>query len=171
MGCYFSWVMLHISGSMFHKIWAISFITLSLGALLGGISHGFGPMLSKVAKMIIWRLTLLFIGLTALVLLFSVLMIITNGEINIRILPLFVILFGYYNYKVYKNDSFSVAVKFYLPCIVISLACFLYVFVVYSSSSSSSSSSSWCMVIDPFRSTLSIRAPKSNSKASKSLDM
>ena len=129
MGCYFSWVMMHISGSMFHKIWAISFITLSLSALLGGISHGFGPMLSKIAKMIIWRLTLLFIGLTALVLLFSVLMIITNGEINIRILPLFVILFGYYNYKVYKNDSFSVAVKFYLPCIIISLACFLYVFI------------------------------------------
>ena len=129
MGCYFSWVMMHISGSMFHKIWAISFITLSLSALLGGISHGFGPMLSKIAKMIIWRLTLLFIGLTALVLLFSVLMIITNGEINIRILSLFVILFGYYNYKVYKNDSFLSAVKFYLPCVIISLACFLYVFI------------------------------------------
>ena len=61
MGCYFSWVMLHISGSMFHTIWAISFIILSLSALLGGISHGFGPMLSKIAKMIIWRLSLLFI--------------------------------------------------------------------------------------------------------------
>ena len=129
MGCYYSWVMMNIPSSMFHKIWAISFITLSLGALLGGISHGFGPMLSKVAKMIIWRLTLLFIGLTALVLLFSVLMIITDGEINIRILPFFVILFGYYNYKVYKNDSFLIAVKFYLPFIVISLACFLYVFI------------------------------------------
>ena len=56
MGCYYSWVMMNIPSSMFHKIWAISFLTLSLGALLGGISHGFGPMLSKVAKMIIWRL-------------------------------------------------------------------------------------------------------------------
>ena len=129
MGCYYAWVIVYIPESIFHTFWAISFITLAVSALLGGISHGFGPMLSKVAKMIIWRLTLLFIGLTALVLLFSVLMIITDGEINIRVIPFFVVLFGYYNYKVYKNDSFLIAVKFYLPFIVISLACFIYVFI------------------------------------------
>ncbi len=128
MGCYYSWVIMHISGSIFHKIWAISFISLSLSAFLGGISHGFGPKLSKIAKMIIWRLTLLLVGLTALVLLFSVLTIITNGTINIRILPFLITLYGYYIYKVYKNDSFLIAIKFYLPLIVISLACFLYVF-------------------------------------------
>ena len=127
--CYYAWVIVYIPESIFHTFWAISFITLAVSALLGGISHGFGPMLSKIAKMIIWRLTLLFIGLTSMGLLFSVLMIITNGEINIGILLFFVILFIYYNYKIFKNDSFLIAIKFYLPFIIISLACFLYVFI------------------------------------------
>jgi hypothetical protein len=129
MGCYYGWVIVHISDSIFHMFWAISFITLAVGALLGGISHGFGPMLSKIAKMIIWRLTLLFIGLTALGLLLSALTILTNGKVNIGILSFFVILFAYYNYKVFKNDSFLIAIKFYLPFIIISLICFSYIFI------------------------------------------
>jgi hypothetical protein len=109
--------------------WGISFFTLAISALLGGISHGFGPMFSEISKMIVWRMTLLFIGLTGLGLFYSVILIFIDGQINFLIIFFLLFCFGFYNYKIFKNDKFIVAVKFYLPLTIISLICFLYIFI------------------------------------------
>ena len=128
LGCYYSWIIMHITGSVFHMFWAISFFTLAISALLGGLSHGFGPMFSEISKMIVWRMTLLFIGLTGLGLFYSVILIFIDGKINFLIIFFLLLCFGFYNYKIFKNDKFIVAVKFYLPFTIISLICFLYIF-------------------------------------------
>ena len=45
--------------------WALAFGALSVGALAGGISHGFAAQLSETAQGIVWRITLYSIGLAS----------------------------------------------------------------------------------------------------------
>ena len=129
LGCYFGWSTFYILGSTFHLLWSITFFVLSIGALLGGISHGFGPRFSKLEKKVLWILTLIFVGLSALMLLLSVLMFFINGSIGFLIIFLFVFLFVFYIYTILKNDSFLIAIKFYLPILIGALFCFLYTFI------------------------------------------
>ena len=129
LGCYYSWFLIKITGSVFHLFWGFSFFILSIGALLGGISHGFGPKLSELVKIVIWKSTLFFVGLAALVIFFSVVLVFTNGSINFLMLLLLVFVFIFFLYNVFKHDSFLGVVKFYLPILIVSSVCFLYIFV------------------------------------------
>ena len=61
LGITFGWYTLSIQDSQFHQLWGTSFITIAIGALLGGTTHGFGPKLSQIPRTIIWRATLIFL--------------------------------------------------------------------------------------------------------------
>ena len=50
LGITFGWFTLSIQDSQFHQLWGTSFITIAIGALLGGTTHGFGPKLSQIPR-------------------------------------------------------------------------------------------------------------------------
>ena len=47
-----------------HWHWTIAFWMIGIGALLGAVSHGFGPHFPEMVKTIIWKLTVLSIGIS-----------------------------------------------------------------------------------------------------------
>ena len=129
LGCYYGWYTILISGSSFHLIWGGTFFLLSISALLGAISHGFGPKFSKLEKKVVWFLTLFFVGLTSLGLLTSVFLLFTNGSFNVLVLFVLIISFALYIYRILREDSFSVAVRFYFPILIITFFGFVYIFL------------------------------------------
>ncbi|MBI1357458.1 MAG: hypothetical protein GC160_24215 [Acidobacteria bacterium] len=44
------------------RAWGLAFLALALGALLGGVTHGFGPGLGETARTGLWKATVFSIG-------------------------------------------------------------------------------------------------------------
>lgn len=65
----FSWVLLRKMGPIgtIQRLFALLFFTIAVGALLGGISHGFLLSGDTLESRIMWSATLLALGLTSLV--------------------------------------------------------------------------------------------------------
>lgn len=51
---------------LFVRFWALTFLMIAAGAFLGGTSHGFKPYFSDAVKTVIWKSTVLSIGLASL---------------------------------------------------------------------------------------------------------
>jgi hypothetical protein len=47
------------------SLWTLAFAALALGALLGGTWHGFAPVLSETALTLLWKATVLAIGVAS----------------------------------------------------------------------------------------------------------
>ena len=47
------------------RYWASAFLALALGALLGGVSHGWGPALTDFWRVVLWKATALSIGVVS----------------------------------------------------------------------------------------------------------
>ena len=127
-GIFFSWNIFQISYSQFHLIWSLSFLCIGLGGFLGAISHGFGPKMRELYKRIIWRLTLLFVGLTGIFIgMASV--ILFFDDISLYFFSGILILF--YINRIRIDDTFKNAVNFYLPLILFSIISFGFFFYIY----------------------------------------
>ena len=127
----FGWITLSIQDSHFHQLWGTSFILIGIGALFGGTSHGFGPKISELSNAIIWRLTLIFVASTAIVLAMSPTLFFISGRgVNIIYGIGSLLLITFYN-KSRTQTSFSSVVTFYLPLMMISLIGFILVFVFF----------------------------------------
>lgn len=51
---------------LFVLFWALTFLMIAAGALVGGTSHGFKPYFSDAVRTVIWKSTVLSIGLASL---------------------------------------------------------------------------------------------------------
>ena len=52
-------------GRRARSLWTVAFAALALGALLGGTWHGFAPVLSETALTLLWKATVLSIGVAS----------------------------------------------------------------------------------------------------------
>jgi uncharacterized protein DUF6962 len=52
-------------GRRARSLWTLAFAALALGALLGGTWHGFAPVLSETALTLLWKATVLAIGVAS----------------------------------------------------------------------------------------------------------
>jgi len=129
LGLVFGYQIFMIPDSLFHFLWGNCFFAVSIGGLLGGTSHGFGPRFSKLIKTIIWRSTLLFVGITGLLLAMSAATFFMNekGE-NAMMVTAGALLIIYF-IQINTQDTFRHAVKFYLPLMIISFVGFLVAFI------------------------------------------
>jgi hypothetical protein len=105
--------------------WAGFFGSVAVGALLGGISHGFVPTSSGGIGTALWRLTLLAIGAAALSAWGAAAQ--TLGESAARlVIAMAIVLFGAYVAVVlFVTDAFIVAIVHYAPAAVFLLGALL----------------------------------------------
>lgn len=47
------------------RAWGLGFLATALAALVGGLSHGFGPRLARGPRTLLWKLTMIGTGLTS----------------------------------------------------------------------------------------------------------
>ncbi len=109
-----------------HWHWTIAFWMIGIGALLGAVSHGFGPHFPEIMKKIIWKLTVLSIGISCyFFLIASFSHVFPNTTVQwLKWVPL--VLLVVYCGIIVKNDSFSIVIMFYLPTMIFVLAMMIY---------------------------------------------
>ena len=54
-----------LEGQRARAFWAVALLALALAALLGGTYHGFAPSLGELARLLLWKATVLSIGVAA----------------------------------------------------------------------------------------------------------
>ena len=131
LGLYFSWktyLVWESQGSLFHLLWGGSFLSVAISGFLGGTSHGFGPKFESVIKKILWRLTLIFVGITGLLLAMSAATFFISEGTKLAMFVTAGALLIVYFFRIKKDDAFRSAVSFYLPLVLLSLILFLIVF-------------------------------------------
>jgi len=121
LGAGFGFLSLPDSTSLFQLLWAFAFFSVGMGGLLGGITHGIGPKISENAKRIIWQLTLIFVGLTGLLLGMSGVVYFVPKSITTWFIGGAGVIFILYIFWIVEHDTFHAAVKFYLPLMLIAL--------------------------------------------------
>ena len=108
----------------------ILFAALGIGALLGGITHGFLGDPQSVAYRVVWVATLLAIGVVALASWAIGAHLLFTGSGAQRVLLLAGVLFALYTVVVlFFSQSFAVAVINYVPAAAFALAAFVLTYV------------------------------------------
>ena len=125
IGLYLGWQTLQIQDSLFHILWACSFFSLSLGAFIGGSYYGFGPTLPNYITKVIWRLTLIFVGITGLFLAGSAATFYINETGKFGLIIGSAILIIKYVLGLKRDDTFHHAIKFYVIMIILALIGFI----------------------------------------------
>ena len=109
-----------------HWHWTFAFWMIGIGALLGAISHGIGHHFSPMVKKIIWKMTVLSIGISCyFVLSASFSHVFPNSTVRwLKWIPL--ILLVIYCATIIKDDRFSIVILFYLPTMIFVLLMMMY---------------------------------------------
>ena len=109
-----------------HWHWTFTFWMIGIGSLLGAVSHGLGPHFPEMVKKIVWKLTVLSIGISCYFFLTaSFSHIFPNSTVQwLKWIPL--ILLVVYCGTIVKNDSFSIVIMFYLSTMIFVLAMMMY---------------------------------------------
>lgn len=102
---------------------------LGMGALLGGIAHGFGPLLSQVLKEIVWKTTLILIGLTTCYILLSALAAVFPFEWYTLLRWIAFLVTGVYVFIIIRDSDFANVIRFYAPMLIIVCLLMLYLFL------------------------------------------
>ena len=124
LGIIFGGLTISIQNSQFHQLWGASFISIGIGAFFGGTSHGFGPKMKRIYRMVLWRITIIFIGISGIFMAMSssLFFITENGKYALFITA--GVLLILYFLKIRKQDSFRSAVTFYMPLLGVTLVGF-----------------------------------------------
>jgi hypothetical protein len=124
LGIIFGGLTISIQNSQFHQLWGASFISIGIGAFFGGTSHGFGPKMKGIYRMVLWRITIIFIGISGIFMAMSssLFFITENGKYALFITA--GVLLILYFLKIRKQDSFRSAVTFYMPLLGVTLVGF-----------------------------------------------
>lgn len=114
------------AGSPLGRWFVVLFVALGLGALLGGITHGFLPETGSDAAHIVWTITLIAIGVAALAswavgahVLFA------NSTARWIMAAAALVLMLNVAVVLYVSQSFLVAIAFYAPAIIFALIAFV----------------------------------------------
>ena len=108
----------------YHWIW--TFRMLSLGALLGAISHGIGPYFNPVVGDLVWKFTTYSIGIMSYFMVLTMLHHLFDYPIVLRLRWILIGLIIIYLVIVTINDNFINVIRFYLPLMVIVVLGLLY---------------------------------------------
>ena len=109
-----------------HWHWTFAFWMIGIGALLGAVSHGFGPHFPEMVKTIIWKLTVLSIGISCyFFLMASFSHIFPSATVQwLEWIPL--ILLMVYSTIIVKDHRFMIVILFYLPTMIFVLVMMIY---------------------------------------------
>ncbi|MBL7014227.1 MAG: hypothetical protein ISR83_07380 [Candidatus Marinimicrobia bacterium] len=120
----------------FHFYWGLGFVVSGFGAILGAISHGFGPNLATRMAQIVWKATVFLVGASGW--LFSI-------GASIFFLPPFlydwarwilIISWVVYTLWLLRDDRFIIVIVYYLPLMIFIMTGMFYHFIVMNSTGS-----------------------------------
>ncbi|MCY3414674.1 MAG: hypothetical protein INQ03_23695 [Candidatus Heimdallarchaeota archaeon] len=102
--------------------WAVAFIAAGISAFLGGTSHGFKQYLGESKNSVIWKLTMISIGLGAVTMLSGLIFTVLSPSTG-RVFCICIVWFSYlfYLFKIRNDDRFLLVILFYVPYLLIIL--------------------------------------------------
>lgn len=95
--------------------WGIAFGALAIGALSGGISHGFAPYMSDTTHAVVWRVTLYSIGIASFYMLTGTARAALRYRVASWVILVALIKLAVYLYRCSVTPSFHLAVYDYVP--------------------------------------------------------
>jgi hypothetical protein len=140
------------AGSALRFWFAMLFAALGAGALLGGITHGFFPDAATGPARVVWKGTLIAIGIAAWASWAVGAHMLFNAYIARRLVTVAAVLFAFnVAVIVYVSQAYFVAIAFYAPAIVFVLIAFVVVyratkcaFLLNAIAGLALSSTTWC---------------------------
>jgi len=104
------------------KLWALSFFVLAIAAITGGTYHGFIESLDAGVAHIIWKTTLLSIGVATLLMVSAAVSSFLNPPWRTFILFFAMLQFCAYAFVVFRSDDFRFVIYDYVPAMVLIVA-------------------------------------------------
>lgn len=86
--------------------WALAFASLAVAAVLGGTHHGFAPQLSDIILHLLWKATLLAVGIASFSMLVGSTIAATTGTVQKHLLALAVVKLALYSGWMVTHDEF-----------------------------------------------------------------
>ncbi len=117
-----------LTGMSVHLYFSYAFWALSLGALLGALTHGLGRNMSVAAGRILWRGTLLSLGAAACFLLLATGYHALSVQFVRHLEWLAVLVLALYAVVILRDDRFLWAVVFYATALLVMLSVMLHDF-------------------------------------------
>ena len=133
MGFVFGYHLLLIYGERgfdFHFYWAWGFIVTGLGAFFGATSHGFGPHFTTLIKNILWKGTMLFIGLSGWFFAMGTAIFILSPSVFDLVRWILIVSIIVYMVYVFRDDRFIIAIRYYFPLMIFIMLEMLYQFSI-----------------------------------------
>ena len=103
------------------RLWGGSFLTTSVAAFVGGTSHGFADSLGVTGQMVLWKLTIWSIGLTAFLLVAATAQATLAGSARRLVLALGILQLVVYVAWTIRRDDFVWVIVDYLPAVLLVL--------------------------------------------------
>ncbi len=116
------WRLGRAGGNRTTQLWAGSFLTTAGAAIFGGTAHGFAAMLSPTASVVLWKLTVWSIGLTAFQVLAATATAVLTGTPRRVIIALAALHVALYALWMIWHDDFVWVIAGYLPAVLVALA-------------------------------------------------
>jgi hypothetical protein len=108
------------------RLWAGAFFASSLAAASGGTYHGFRPFLGETGAFLLWKATILAIGLTGLLMVCSMAMAVLRGRWRRALVGLAAVQFLLYLGWMAGHDAFIYVILDYVPALLCILFLQLY---------------------------------------------
>ena len=106
--------------------WIWAFRLLSLGAILGAISHGIGPYFHPIVRKLVWKFTTYSIGIMIYFILLMMLHHLFDYPVVLRLRWILITLIIIYLAVVTINDNFINVIRFYVPLMAMVVLGLLY---------------------------------------------
>ena len=109
------------SGETTVQLWGASFLTTAVAAFVGGTAHGFAAMLGITGQMVLWKLTVWSIGLTAFQLLAATAHAALGGTTRRVVLALAALQLVVFVVWMIRHEAFIWVIADYLPAVLVAL--------------------------------------------------
>jgi uncharacterized protein DUF6962 len=86
--------------------WALAFVALAAAALLGGSHHGFSSVLPDVARIVLWKTTLLAVGVASFGMVAGSAIAVTAGRVRKALVSLAAVKLAAYSAWMLMHDAF-----------------------------------------------------------------
>lgn len=103
------------------RLWAWSFIALASAAFFGGTSHGFGIHMSPLANRLVWKFTVLSVGLVSLFMLAGTIAATFQNPPRRWLIAAVLLKFLLYAAWMFRHDKFLYVICDYAPSMLVIL--------------------------------------------------
>ena len=99
------------------KLWAVAFFVLAIAAIAGGTFHGFIDSLDPLAAHILWKITLIAVGIATFSMLSAAILAFSNQRMILFALA--AIQFCVYIFFVARGNDFRIVIFDYVPAMIL----------------------------------------------------